>query len=897
MSNKLPVTFELNGDPVTVQVSPDELLIDVLRERLYMTGVKRGCFSGSCGACTVLLNNRAQKSCKIRALQIAGAAITTIEGLATGQKLHPLQAAFLTTGAVQCGFCTPGMILRSLDYISNQSVPDRNLIQQALSPNLCRCTGYLPIIDAVLAVINGVPLSLNPQDYRPEMVARVTGQALFAADYQVPDVLHAAIVWSQYPHARILAINCSRAKSSQGVVAVLTHESVPGFNHYGKVRQDQPLLAEGEVAMVGDAIAVVVADTIEHAHSAAHLVSVDYEPLPVKTLEPEASAPVVGQSAEDRIVADFTLKKGDVAHALAKAALVVREVYSTQRVEHAVLELDSAIAAPHGRDSLIVIGPTQNVFFDRVLIARLLGLDKTQVRVIQPYVGGAFGKREDIFVQLIAALCAYMVKRPVKVQLDRRESFIATTKRHPMVLEHVAALDEHHTIIGWQVTITADAGPYTSWAPNILRKAAVHAIGPYRVPNVEIRAQAVATNNLNSGAMRGFGAPQALFAAESHIELIARTVGIDSLTLRERHVLHQGDETVTGQLLTFPVPLTTIIAQLRATRSRLIEQGIGSDGSALGWALSFYGVGYGNGIPDLASAIVELTPAGSITVKVGAVDYGQGLKTTLALIAADELAVDHTTVTVCLVDSARTPDCGSTVASRQTTVTGNAVRAASKMLAEKILALAAKLKGHDREDVILNASWVLSRTSGALISFAELAASSKGASLNAQARFSLKSERLDAATGQGAAYQDYTFGGNLAVVTRDSKGQLIVKLVTAVHQTGAIINKTGLAGQVTGAILMGAGMALMENFACCEGYPTCSDYHQYRIPRSTDLPAIELSFLEVRNPLNPLGVKAIGEPAMLAVVPAIINAARALTGEAITTLPYRAGRDHQVDPT
>lgn len=145
------VSFTLNGEPVSLDTAPDRRVVDLLREDLGLTGAKEGCGSGECGACTVLLDGDARLSCLMVAAQLEGKAVTTIEGLGTGETLHPVQEAFIEHGAVQCGYCSPGMILTAAAFLQKHPSPDRTAIREALSGNLCRCTGYQKIVDAVEA--------------------------------------------------------------------------------------------------------------------------------------------------------------------------------------------------------------------------------------------------------------------------------------------------------------------------------------------------------------------------------------------------------------------------------------------------------------------------------------------------------------------------------------------------------------------------------------------------------------------------------------------------------------------------------------------------------------------------------------------------------------------------
>ncbi|MBN2053622.1 molybdopterin-dependent oxidoreductase, partial [bacterium] len=812
----------------------------------------------------------------------AGAAVETIEGMAVGRMLHPLQAAFLSAGAVQCGFCTPGMIMRAAGLLRNSSRPGAGEIRAALQANLCRCTGYVQIEEAVRKAAETSEW-MPMEAFRPEEVAKVTGAAKYSADYTDFSGLSAAVTWSAHPHARILRIDTGKASRMPGVDAVLTCLDVPGANRFGRAVPDQPLLADGEVHMVGDAVAVVVAATEQQARNAVAAVDVQYEVLLPNT-DMEAVAETAAAETVSPLAAMSAWGAG-VAEPDGPDDLVVHHRFATQRIEHAVLEPDAAMAWPTEEGGVMVIGQSQNVYFDRVIIASVLGLAKSLVRVIQPYVGAAFGKREDPFTQVLAALCAFHVKRPVRIVLSRAESILATTKRHPMIIEHRTRLFPDGGIKDWQVKILADSGPYSSWAPNIIRKAAFHAFGPYLIPSAHVLARAVFTNNLNSGAMRGFGAAQAIYGMECQMDEIAVLLKEDPIRFRRKHVLGTG---MRNAILASPgaaEQIAAILDSMETVRERW-RKDTHSGSCGYGVALSWYGIGYGHGIPDIGSATIELRSDGSVLVKTGAIDYGQGLTTVIAEITSAIMMVPTVDIVVLPADTAVTPDSGSTVASRQTTVTGNAVAAAARSLAEQILILAAQYMSLPVANLLLRDASVVEAGSGRAMSLAAIAvrAEQDGVLPAVQKRYALRSSRLDA-HGQGMPYHQYSFGGNLVEVIGDGAEGVTVTRVLAVHDGGRIINARGFRGQIIGGVVMGLGMALMEKLDCPGGILYQSDFDTYRIPRCKDVPEIEIITLHCPEPANPLGVKAIGEPAMLGVVPAVANAVRDLTGIRHTALP------------
>jgi CO/xanthine dehydrogenase Mo-binding subunit/aerobic-type carbon monoxide dehydrogenase small subunit (CoxS/CutS family) len=917
------INFIVNGNQVTLSVPEKRSLVAILREDLGLTGAKIGCGIGVCGTCTVIMNGKAVRSCVIPAEQVDGKEIITIEGLGTKNNLHPIQQAFIRHHAVQCGYCTSGMILTATAFLDTNLNPSRRQIQQALTGNLCRCTGYQQIIDAVLDAAKQIrnpklaPIKSGSEirnTYVGESVPRVdildkvTGQAKYTADIKIAHMLVAKILRSPYSHARILNINSSKAKQVDGVVAVLTASDIPGSKLYGKALPDQPALAVDLVRYFGEPVVVVVAESEEIANLALDKIIVGYEPLPtvfnpieaMKSAAPKlheediyrSLSPHSDEVHTKNILYHFPIRKGDIDSGFAQAAQIIERTYTTPWVEHACLETEAAIAYYDETGKLTVTAPSHNIYFDRREIARVLGLDKDQIRFIKPPMGASFGKREDIYGQILVALATYHTQRPVKLLFTREETFAVTTKRHPMLMRYKTGVTKEGKIIAVEAEIIADTGAYASWAPNILRKSAVHAAGPYNIPNIKIDAYAIYTNNVPAGAMRGFGATQVAFAYESQIDAVAKEIGMDPFEFRRKNLLINGSRTATGQVLKSAIePVATIEAVLSASQkiTNHKSQITNHKSKKYGWGIAtiFYGIGYGYGIPDIGTAIIELSSEGKALIATSAIDYGQGLATIFCQIAADILGMDLADVHIITGDTELTPDSGSTVATRQTYITGNAVKLAAEKLREEMIDFVSTIfKVPSGKVVIKNSNVAVENFQPQPISKVIQQMHAVGKPTKKQARFKPETQRLDPQTGQGDAYYPYTFGTQLAEVEVDTNtGEVKVLQIIAAHNVGKAIHPENVLGQIYGGIAMGLGMALTERFEINEGLPLTTNFHEYRIPKTTDMPEIIPIVLESAELTGPFGALGIGEPAMIPTAPAIVNAIANATGIRIYDLP------------
>ncbi|MBI3918163.1 MAG: molybdopterin-dependent oxidoreductase [Betaproteobacteria bacterium] len=895
------MTLKVNGEAHQLLVRPQQTLMGVLRDDLGLTGTKQGCDDGTCGTCVVTVNGAMARACRVPIDRVQGKHVLTIEGLGTPERLHPLQDAFIKAGAVQCGFCTPGAIMAAKALLDRNPAPTRAQIVKALGSNLCRCTGYVSILEAVARVAElgrGVRTSepqvreeaerLEPADARD----KVLGTALYAADLTMPGMLHGAVLRSPHPHAEILHVDDSEARALPGVAAVVTARDVPGLNRFGRAIKDQRVLADGRVRQIGDAVAAVAATSPETAALALSLIRVSYRPLPAILDPAEAlkeGAPLIHDSGN--LLDEKEVDWGDVEAALAQADLVVDETYTTPFCEHAYLEPESALAYCDDEGRVVVRSATQHSHLHRRAVAETMGLPLERVRILPTVVGGAFGAKTDVSCECVVALLALKTGQPVKIVYSRAESFASTTKRHPFRMRCRTGVTRDGRLTALAADLLADTGAYASAGPGIMVRAFVSLVGPYQFPNVSIHGRAVYTNNTLAGAMRGYGATQAAFAIESQMDIMAAKLGIGPLEFRLMNRRSSSAAEATPQDVEQEAAYRETVEVVRpyyeeALRTR--RASAPSDGRwrrGVGIASMRYGIGYANRISP--EATLELESDGRVWLFTGAMDMGQGTDTALGLIAAGELALPLESVAVVSGDTAVTPDTGASSGSRVIYTDGNAVKEAAVRLREAILSTASGLLEISYEKLELRDGRVVPRKetgiSGPTVSLAEVAEAtlSAGVSLRFKGAFHPIPIR-DSLSGGPSPYLVHVSATHMAEVEVDmEQGAVRVLRVVAAHDVGRVIYAQGLKGQIEGAVSMGMGFALKEEFHPGE----TMGFKQYRIPTTRETPEIVPLMVEMVDPSASLGAKGVAECATVAVAPAIVNAIADATGTRIHHLP------------
>ncbi len=896
MSEQRRVRFWVNDQLHELDVSPRAMLLDVLRNQLLLTGTKKGCGHNACGSCTVIVDGEAVRSCVYPARRADGKRVQTIEGVATDGQLHPLQQAFVDRGAVQCGFCTPGMIMTAKALLDRNPHPTREEVIDALARNLCRCTGYAKIIEAVEVAAGRrepqgeleVPLRVVGRRMpRLDAWDKVTGEATFAADLYFDNTLYAKVLRSEYPHARILRVDTGRARALRGVAAVLTADDVPGVKNHGLARTDWPVLAYDKVRYLGDAIAVVAAESEEIAEEAVKLIDVTYEPFPIVSSAEQALAPHAPLVHEEgNILEHIQLARGDVEEGFAESDVIVENEYRTPRGDHVFMEPEAAVGLIDDGRVVVYVG-SQIPFSDREQIADSLDLPLDQVRVIQTKVGGAFGGKEDIAGQIHVALLAKATGRPVKLVYTREESLLVHPKRHECVIKLRTGAKKNGRLTAAEALILGDSGAYASLGPYVMTRTATHSLGPYEVPNVKVDCYAMYTNNPPAGAYRGFGVPQAHFAAETQMDILAEKLGISPLDLRRKNALRIGAVTTTGQELRESVGLLETIE--RVAQAMEAQEGFASPtaGKCRGWgvACAYKNVGLGGGVPDSAGVEVELFEDGHAQVRAGAAEVGQGIVLVLAEIVAEELGVQYDKIDVLVGDTDLTPDGGATTASRQSYISGNAARLAVRSLRGTLACVVAEeldaapdrlafregqIEGPDGKGMSLEDAIRLARAEGRSLVASEVYTPPKTVPLGEE----------------GDMHFAYGYATQATEVEVDiTSGQVKVLRVIAAHDVGRALNPQAVEGQLEGGVLMGLGFALMEDFTMEEGRPQKATLTKYKIPTVKEMPEIIPILVEHFTEEGPYGAKGVGEVTSIPTAPAITNAIYNAIGVRLFSLP------------
>jgi selenium-dependent xanthine dehydrogenase len=895
---KQTISLYVNDSPYQVEIGPKTTLLEVLRDALHLTGTKNGCGQGHCGACTVIVDGKAVRSCIYKASRADGARVETIEGLAKDGTLHPLQKAFIEHGAVQCGFCTPGMIMVAKALLDTNPHPTEEEIKDALKRNLCRCTGYTRIIQAIRGVAEGMPPQFPATESplaavghpvpRPDAKAKVTGQATYAADLYFEGMLHARVLRSEVPHARLLRVDTSKARDLPGVVAVLTADDVPGAKNHGIVIPDWPVLAYDKVRYVGDAIALVAAETEEITEKALELIQVDYEPLPVVTSPQQAlspGAPLVHDGGN--LLKHIQVRRGDAERGFAEADVIVEREYRTPRQEHAFMEPEAGVATMDEEGKITVYVGSQIPFDDRRQIAASLAIPAEQVRVKATQVGGAFGGKEDVSVQIHVALLAQATGRPVKLVFTRQESLIVHPKRHATTIRLRTAATKDGKLTAVQAEIYGDAGAYASLSEHVMTRTATHAAGPYDVPNVKIDCYAAYTNNIPAGAFRGFGVPQSALAVESQMDILAEELGLSPFEIRRKNALRVGATTATGQVLRESVGLLETINRVEEeVQSSKFKAQTPNSEFRRGWgiACAYKNVGLGGGASDCAGAEVELTDDGQAIVRAGAAEVGQGLVGVLALVAAEELGLPCDSVEVLVADTDKTLDGGPTTASRQSFITGNAVRLAARKVRGALAQVVSEELGVPPGSLVFRNGQI--HTGEKSISLAEAVALARGEGRGVRASVVYEAPKTVPLGEVGDMHFAFGYATQAALVEVDiNTGQVDVLKVIAAHDVGRALNPLAVAGQIEGGVVMGLGIALQEEFVMGEGVPKSISLAKYKILSIERTPEIVPIIVEDKAPEGPYGAKGVGEIPSIPTAPAIINAIYNASGVRIYSLP------------
>ncbi len=850
--NDQRVAFTVNDTPVSVRANHPHLLA-ALREELDITSPKDGCSpSGQCGCCTVLINGKAVVSCQTPLSKVEGGTVTTLEGVDEEERSRYSQA-FAACGGLQCGFCIPGIVVRAKAQVDKKGAAlQRSDMAKHLGAHLCRCTGYVKILDAIEMVARGeVPVLVNPggvgtRTIKYEAEALALGDRGYIDDIRIPGMLHAALVFTQHTRADVIAIDATAALQMPGVRAVFSAADIPGELMVGIIYKDWPVMIPvgGRTSYAGDVIAIVVAETRDEARAATQFVDVQYTvhtPLtdPVAAM---SSSEIAVWKTDNNILSTSRYKRGDTQIALSTSAHVIGETFVTQRIEHAFLEPESTVAVPSiDGKSLHVYSGGQGIWDDRNDIAKMLNLDNAQVTVELVTNGGAFGGKEDMSNQAHASLSAWLLQQPVKCTLSREESLLMHAKRHPITMHYKASCDATGKLTALHVRAIGDSGAYASVGMKVLERMAGHASGPYEVPNIDVEAIAVRTNNPVCGAFRGFGANQAQFAMEGVMDRLAAKVGIDGWTMRQRNVIMPGRVWGPGQImddgcLGASECLTAIKPAYDQARAA---------GKAIGLGLGLKNSGLGNGFKEINRAVIRFREDGRVEVRHGWTEMGQGINTVALQVAVHELGIDGNLIDV-IVDTTRELGLGQTTGSRGTLMGAGAVKDACDAAKAAQFAVGVDHVGEYRVD------WT--------------------------------NKLGEPGVDHPIIHSTFGYAAQLVIIDRETSK---IERVVAAHDVGKAVNPQLCEGQIEGSVHMGLGYALSEDFPSdpATGFPINKTLRSLKILRAKDVPNIEVILVESPQPNSPYGIKGVGEIGLVPTAGAVAAAFYDLDGTWHTTLP------------
>lgn len=846
------IRFRLNNEDISFEGNPQMSLLNYLRNEKDITSVKDGCSGQSaCGACLVEIDGKAKLSCVTKMEKLEGTEVLTLEGIPS--HIRDLVAkAFVEKGAVQCGFCTPGFVMRTKILLQENPNPTIEEIRVALKWHLCRCTGYKKIEDAIQYSGELIEQGKEPVndshnkgvgDFMPKYEAFETakGERKFVNDLKFPEMLQAALYFSDHPRAVVKSIDISEAENMPGVERIFTAKDIPGDRIIGLIYKDWPMMiAEGErTNYVGDVLAVVIADTIDNARAALSAIKVDYD------VEKPITNVFEALKYDDRVHDDLenlldncVLKEGNADEVIAGSEYVYSHSFTTQRIEHAFLETESAVALPDD-DGVLLYSCGQGVYEDRRQVANVLNLPEEKVRVILVPNGGGFGGKEDMTVQGHASLAAFLLQKPVKLTLSREESMRMHPKRHPVWMDMTLACDENGKLTAMKLRAIGDTGAYASVGTKVMERIAGHATAGYFVPVIDLESKTVYTNNIPCGAMRGFGANQVAFALETCVDELCKAGDFDRWQFRWDNALVDGLATATGD----HVQGSGIRASLEALKP-YYEKAVFK-----GLATAIKNSGIGNGMVDFSDVIIEIKSPEKVVLHHGWTEMGQGVHTIAAQILCEETGIDSAIIEV-IVDTKAGIKTGMTTSSRGTVLLGNAIREAAKDMRKD-------LDGKSINDIVghrYQARWECDWT-------------------------------VKPGTKVDNPRTHYSYGYAAQMAELDENGKLL--RFVAAHDAGKIINPVMFEGQIEGAVHMGLGYALTEDFPMENGYPLYKKLREVGVLRAHETPDIVVLPVEVPDPVGPFGAKGLGEIGLIPTAAALANALCDFDGERRFSLPMK----------
>lgn len=847
--------FYLNGIEKEYNGDPKLSLLKYIREVEGITTVKGGCAPQSgCGACSVLVNDLAQLSCITPMKKVEGKHVVTQDGL-DDYKKRVFTNAFVEKSGVQCGFCIPGIVMQAVSLLNKNPNPSRHEIAVGLQPNICRCTGYKKIIDSIeyaaeaIRELKEIPepeiSSTGVGKRYPKYNAKnmVLGYSPYVADVKLEGMVHGVLKFSDHPRAKVLSIDTTKAEKLNGVIKIFTAKDIPGNRYTGLIIKDWPIMIEEgeETRYIGDVLASLVAETEALARQALNMIEVKYEVLTPVTDPFEAiKNDTYKIHHAGNLLSSTIIKRGEIEKAVEEAAFISKGKYTTQVIEHGFLETECSVAKPDSEGGVEVLSQGQGVYEDRKQIASVLNLSEEKVRVILVPNGGGFGGKEDLTVQHHAALCSYLLKRPVKIELNREESIRMHPKRHPLIMDYTLACDDKGMLTALKAYIIGDTGAYASVGMKVLERAAGHATGAYSIPNADIESKAVYTNNIPCGAMRGFGVNQVTFAIESCIDDLCEQGGFDRWQFRYNNALVDGGTTSAGQILKGGTGVRETLLAVKNDFEKAKYAGI---------ACGIKNTGIGNGMTDEGIVKIEIVTENHIILHHGWTEMGQGVNTMAVQFLCNETGIDPNIIEV-KVDTKVNAITGMTTASRATSIIGNAIINTAKKLREDL----DKNNLSELTGYIYEGRWICDWTT--------------------------KPEDVD-----DDIVTHYSYSYATQVVILNEEGE--IEKIIAAHDAGKIINPNLFEGQIEGSVHMGLGYAISEELVLKNGFTQNTNFRDLGIIRAQHMPEIKVMGVEVTDPVGPYGAKGVGEIGLVPTAGAVANAFYQYDGNRYYTLPIK----------
>ena len=899
--------FTVNGKAYDAQVDENQTLLAYLRDELGLYGTKNGCGKAQCGACTLILNGDAKRSCTVKMGKIEGAVIETIENLAKGGELHPVQVGFVNTGAIQCGFCTPGMIMSAKALLDKNPNPTVQDIQAALKFNICRCTGYVAIVNAVnmaAKILRGEDVTYLPTEggvgtsvIGKDVVQKAMGLPIYAEDREFPNMMYGKLRYTEYPHAIVKKIDVSKALEVPGVVRVLTADDVPGRKTYGLLNPHQPVMVGvgGTIRYIGDPVATVLADSLKAAEEAVKLIEVEYEVLPGVYSVADALKEDRPMIWNEKDVSSHTkVRRGDTDKAFEECDVIVEGDFYVPRIEHAYMEIESCVTNMDKHGAIHVHMSHQGAYDMRESFLKSLNLTEDKVIMDTCPTGGGFGGKEEPTIHIQCALGTLVTGRPCKIVMTREESLMVSTKRHAEIMHMKYGAKKDGTFHAFRGRADVESGAYDSLSGPVVFRSGVVMNGPYSVPFAHTDSIGHYTNLAPGGAFRGFGSTQVTFGAEILIDEMARKLGLDPFEIRMKNALEDGKQGITGQTMGSGVGLKKSLSMVKEQLDKVKEQYKPSAPGkkiGIGVASSFKNVGIGIGLHDGAGAIMELKADGTVMLKHGAASLGQGPDTTMALIAASASGIPYGKIDVLNNITPECPNGEETTASRQTFVTGNASKFCGEAFKAELLKRIEGSYGVKGAEVSFDNEGF--KAGSVAASWKDLAG--KVGHFEVEYEYTppqTSALNIDNTVKPGVdpvnykIHYSYTFATHAVIAEVDeASGEYKILRIIAANDLGTAIHPLQAEGQIAGGVAMGVGYAQSEEYLTKEGYPVTDSLAKCKLPKISEMPEMDIILVEEPQLEGPFGAKGMGELPVNPVAPALSNAIYDAIGVRVRTLP------------